>query len=61
MDEEAIVKRTREIAQELGITYGTAMLLAVSERGEAMADVFTIDEDGNSHPVPLTPLEPYNP
>lgn len=52
-----VEERAEQIARELGVTYGTALMLAMSERDEFQGDVVVRDEDGNERPAPLTPME----
>lgn len=52
-----VEKRAKQIARELGVTYATALLLAMSEQDVPPGDVMVRDADGNESPAPLTPLE----
>lgn len=52
-----VEKRAKQIARELGVTYATALLLAMSEQDVPPGDVMVRDADGNESPAPLTPME----
>lgn len=53
-----VEKRAKQIASALGVTYATALLLAMSEQDAPPGDVMVRDDDGDESVAPLTPMEP---